>query len=54
MRKLYDSYHRQGISLLVIDNRLSLEIRVMEERMQDIGGSLQWVSSVLAHCWQPG
>lgn len=29
----------------VIDKRISLEVRVMKERMQDIGGSLRWVSS---------
>ena len=44
-KALYDSYHREGISSSVIDKRISLELRVMKERMQDIGGSLRWVSS---------
>ena len=44
-KALYDSYHREGISSSVIDKRISLEVRVMKERTQDIGGSLRWVSS---------
>lgn len=44
-KALYDSYHREGISSSVIDKRTSLEIRVMKERTQDIGGSLRWASS---------
>lgn len=44
-KALYDSYHREGISSSVIDKRINLEICVMKQRMQDIGGSLRWVSS---------
>ena len=44
-KALYDSYHREGISSSVIDKRVSLEIRVMKERMECLGGSLRWMSS---------
>ena len=44
-KALYDSYHREGISSSLIDKRVSLEIRVMKERMECLGGSLRWMSS---------
>ena len=44
-KALYDSYHREGTSSSVVDKRVSLEIRVMKERLQDLGGVLKWVSS---------
>ena len=44
-KALYDSYHREGISSSVVDKRVSLEIRVMKERMECLGGGLRWMSS---------
>ena len=44
-KALYDSYHREGATSSVVDLRVSLEIRVMKERLQELGGILKWVSS---------
>ena len=44
-KALYDSYHREGTTSSVVDRRISLEIRVMKERLQELGGILKWVSS---------
>ena len=44
-KALYDSYHREGVSSSVVDKRVSLEIRVMKEMMEELGGQLRWVSS---------
>ena len=44
-KALYDSYHREGISSSVVDKRVSLEIRVMKERLEELSGSLRWMSS---------
>ena len=44
-KALYDSYHREGTTSSVVDRRVSLEIRVMKERLQELGGILKWVSS---------
>ena len=44
-KALYDSYHREGVSSSVVDKRVSLEIRVMKERLQQLNGILKWMSS---------
>ena len=44
-KALYDSYHREGVSSTVVDKRVSLEIRVMKERLQQLGGNFRWMSS---------
>ena len=44
-KALYDSYHREGVSSSVVDERVSLEIRVMKERLQQLQGILKWMSS---------
>ena len=44
-KALYDSYHREGASGTVVDKRVSLEIRVMKERLQELNGRLRWMSS---------
>ena len=44
-KALYDSYHREGISSSVVDKRVCLEIRVMKERLEELSGSLRWMSS---------
>ena len=44
-KALYDAYHRESASSSVIDKRVSLEIRVMKERLQEIDGVLKWMSS---------
>ena len=44
-KALYDSYHREGAGNSVIDKRVSLEIRVMKERVQELSGNLRWMSS---------
>ena len=44
-KALYDSYHREGVSSTVVDKRVSLEIRVMKERLQQLNGKLRWMSS---------
>ena len=41
----YDSYHRKGVGSSVVDKRVSLEIRVMKDRLTSLGGSLRWMSS---------
>ena len=44
-KALYDAYHREATSSAVVDKRVSLEIRVMKERLQELGGLLKWMSS---------
>ena len=44
-KALYDAYHGESASSSVIDKRVSLEIRVMKERLQEIDGVLKWMSS---------
>ena len=44
-KALYDSYHREGFGTSVIDKRVSLEVRVVKERLQALGGQLRWMSS---------
>ena len=44
-KALYDSYHREGISGSLTDKRVGLEVCVVKERLEDLGGSFKWVSS---------
>ena len=44
-KALYDSYHREGFGASVIDRGVSLEVRVVKERLQALGGQLRWMSS---------
>ena len=44
-KALYDSYHREGISSSVVNKRVSLEFRAMKERLEELSGSLRWMSS---------
>ena len=44
-KALYDSFHREGYSNSVVDKRVSLEVRVMKERLLALGGNLRWMSS---------
>ena len=44
-KALYDSFHREGYSNSVVDKRVSLEVKVMKERLLALGGSLRWMSS---------
>ena len=44
-KALYDSYHREGVSSSVVDKRVSLEIRVMKEMLEELNGQLRWMSS---------
>ena len=44
-KALFDSYHRESLVSSVTDRRISLEIRVVKEQMESLGGSLRWVSS---------
>ena len=44
-KALYDSFHREGINSSVVDKRVSLEIRVMKERVTELNRNLRWISS---------
>ena len=44
-KALYDSFHRETVTANVTDRRTALEIRVIKELLQDLGGELRWVSS---------
>ena len=44
-KALYDAFHRESASSSVVDKRVSLEIRVMKERLLELGGILKWMSS---------
>ena len=43
-KALYDAYRREAASSSVVDKRVGLEIRVMQERLQELGGLLKWMS----------
>ena len=43
MPNVYDSYHKESMS--AVDKRSGLEIRVVKEQLQSLGGQLRWVSS---------
>ena len=36
----FDLFHREGFGLSVVDKRVSLEVRVMKERLLALGGAL--------------
>ena len=40
---VYDSYHKESMS--AVDKRSGLEIRMVKEQLQSLGGQLRWVSS---------
>ena len=42
-KSVYDSYHKESMS--AVDKRSGLEIRVVKEQLQSLGGQLRWVSS---------
>ena len=44
-KALYDSYHREGAGGSLVDKRVSLEIRVVRDRLQQLQGVLRWMSS---------
>ena len=44
-KALYDSYQRESLGNNLTDKRTGLEIRVMKERLQGLGGRLRWMSS---------
>ena len=44
-KAVFDSYHREALVSNVTDRRSSLEIRVVKEQIQSLGGTLRWVSS---------
>ena len=44
-KAVFDSYHREALVSNVTDRRSSLEIRVVKEQFQALGGTLRWVSS---------
>eukprot|EP00435_Cladocopium_sp_Y103_P040458 s157_g11.t1 len=44
-KALYDSYHRESLSSGLTDKRTGLEIRVLREGVEALGGRLKWISS---------
>ena len=40
-KALYDSFHRETVTAKVTDGRAALEIRVIKELLQDLGGELR-------------
>lgn len=49
-KALFDSFHREGFGLSVVDKRVSLEVRVMKERLLALGGALpkdSWPTALL-------
>ena len=44
-KALYDSYHRPTVNHSAIDKRTMIEIKVMQEQVESVGGSLKWISS---------
>ena len=44
-KALYDSYHRDAINHGATDKRTNLELRVLREQVESIGGILKWISS---------
>jgi len=45
VKALYDSYHRESLSSGLTDKRTGLEIKVLRERLEALGGKLKWISS---------
>ena len=44
-KALYDSYHRDTINHGAADKRTNLELRVIREQIESVGGTLRWISS---------
>ena len=44
-KALYDSYQREALGSNLTDKRTGLEVKVMKERLQGLGGRLRWMSS---------
>ena len=44
-KALYDSYQREALGNNLTDKRTGLEVKVMKERLQGLGGRLRWMSS---------
>ena len=44
-KALYDSYHRESFSSGLTDQRTGLEIKVLREGLEALGGKLKWISS---------
>ena len=44
-KALYDSFHRDAINHGAADKRTNLELRVIREQVESIGGVLKWISS---------
>ncbi len=44
-KALYDSYFREGSTSSITDKRIGLEVQVMKERLQALGGTMKWISS---------
>ena len=44
-KALYDSYHRESLSSGLTDKRTGLEIKVLREGLEALGGKLKWISS---------
>ena len=44
-KALYDSYHRDAINRGATNKRTNLELRVLREQVEGIGGILKWMSS---------
>ena len=45
VKAMFDSYHCEGVSSSVVDERVSLEIKAMKDRLTAMGGTLRWMSS---------
>ena len=44
-KALYDSYYRESLSSGLTDKRTGLEIKVLREGLESLGGRLKWISS---------
>jgi hypothetical protein len=44
-KALYNSFHRDAINIGATDKRTNLELRVIREQVEGIGGVLCWISS---------
>ena len=44
-KALYDSYQREALGNNLTDKRTGLEVKVMKERLQGLGGRFRWMSS---------
>ena len=44
-KALYDSYHSDAINHGAADKRTNLELRVIREQVESVGGTMKWISS---------